>query len=104
MIVKWTRKAKLHLRKIALYYKKERSAKAAEKVLSQIERAAIALKDYPNMAAVEPLLSDMPDTFRSLVVGNQYKIVYTVNEAMEQINIVAIWNCWQNPDNLKNEL
>jgi plasmid stabilization system protein ParE len=78
MVIEWTDKAKRRLSEIFYYYQKVAGEKTASKIRNDIWSAAGALAAFPHMAAVEPVLSEFPETFRSLVVKEIYKIVYYV--------------------------
>jgi plasmid stabilization system protein ParE len=60
--------------------------------LDEIER----LRDFPQMAAVEPVLINEPQIFRALVVRHNYKVIYYIEG--DTIYIAAIWDCRQNPE------
>jgi plasmid stabilization system protein ParE len=77
MKLNWTEKADNRVDEIKAYYK-EKSIKAAEGIVTDIVAAVEPLIKFPQMAAIEPLLSDLPKSFRSLVVRHIYKIVYYV--------------------------
>lgn len=66
--------------------------------LDEIER----LERFPHMAAVEPLLIDEPQIFRSLVIRHHYKAIYYIEE--DCIYIAAIWDCRQNPENNQTKI
>ncbi|MDL2256161.1 type II toxin-antitoxin system RelE/ParE family toxin [Parabacteroides sp. OttesenSCG-928-G06] len=102
MVIQWSDLAATRLEEIALYYKHERSTKAARKVISQIKEATNTLKDFPRIAAIESLLSDHPETFRSLIISDIYKVVYYIDE--EIVRIVTIFDCRQNPERLYDEV
>jgi plasmid stabilization system protein ParE len=63
-------------------------------ILDEIER----LKNFPQMAAIEPILLDNTKVFRSLVVKKTHKVIYFIEN--ETVNIVSIWDCRQNPDTM----
>jgi Plasmid stabilization system protein len=60
--------------------------------LDEIER----LENFSQIAAIEPLLINKPQTFRSLVVHRNYKVIYYIEK--ETIYIAAIWDCRQSPE------
>jgi plasmid stabilization system protein ParE len=89
--------AEMHLNNIYdfIKVKSEKSAiNLYNNILDEIER----LRFFPQIAAIESILSDFPETFRSLVVKKTYKVIYFVKN--ETIYIVAIWDCRQNPNTL----
>ena len=99
MIIQWTEKAENQLDKIFDYIKVE-SKLSAIKIYNQILNEVEILTKFPNIAPIEPLLED--DFYRSLLVNRRYKVVYFVND--EIIYIVAVFDCRQNPDRLKQSL
>jgi hypothetical protein len=52
------------------------------------------------MAPIEPSLSGRSETFRALLVRNQYKIIYYVDELAGEVVIVTVWDCRRNPEKL----
>jgi plasmid stabilization system protein ParE len=100
MVIYWTDKAKQHLHNIFDYYAEVASSKIASKLVADITTATYPLAKFPQMAPVESALVEFPQEFRSLLVRKKYKVIYFVEN--ESIHIVAVWNCRQNPDNLKN--
>lgn len=79
----------------------EKSPLAASNIYNTIVDEVEVLAQFPQIAAVEELLADLPHTFRSLVVLKKYKIVYRVEKS--RVIIDKVWDCRQNPDNLKIE-
>lgn len=78
--------------------------KANQQQISDIYDAVLPLKTFPQMAAIEPLLSDVPITFRSLIVRSIFKVIYFIDEDKEVINIATIWDCRQDDKKLKEEV
>ena len=66
--------------------------------LDEIER----LQTFPQMAAVEPLLINEPQTFRSLVIRNHYKAIYYIEKDI--IYIAAVWDCRQSPKSNEDKI
>jgi plasmid stabilization system protein ParE len=58
------------------------------------------LQDFPRMAAIEPLLRDFPQKYRSLIVKRTYKVIYYVKNDI--IYISAIFDCRQDSQKLRN--
>lgn len=103
MVIDFQPNAENRLKEIHAYYK-EKSELAADRILSDIYDALIPLKDFPQMAAIEPLLADFPITFRSLVVRSIFKVIYFIDEEKKVINIATIWDCRQDEKKLKDEV
>ncbi|MCD8078925.1 MAG: type II toxin-antitoxin system RelE/ParE family toxin [Bacteroides sp.] len=77
------------------------SDRSATNLFNQIIEETKRLLNFPYMAALEPLLMDEPESYRSIVVRSHFKIIYFVDEKQETIVIVRVWDCRQNPDNLR---
>jgi plasmid stabilization system protein ParE len=102
MIIKWSKNAKDDLEKIITYHLEEKGIRATHKIYSQIEKAVKTLRNFPQMAAIEPLLSSESKEFRALLVTRIYKIIYYIDN--NTIVILAIFDCRQNPDKLKDKI
>jgi len=96
MVLIWLEPAKESLRAIRNYYKKEYSIKSAKKIVTQINSSVNLLKNFPEMASIEPLLVDEPLAYRSLVATRTYKVIYYVEN--NKIYIFDIWDCRQAPE------
>jgi plasmid stabilization system protein ParE len=103
MVVIWSDKAKFRVRQIFEFYE-QKSHKAALKLISDIETAGDSLSKFPQMAAIEPILSELPKVYRTLVIRDNYKIIYYVDDTKEVINIVTVWNCRQDGEKLKDDV
>ena len=80
---------------------KEKNEKAAINIYNELFDSVEKLKDFPQIAAIEPILSDFTLEYRSLIVLN-YKVVYTLNDGT--IYISAVWDCRQDPQILKRKI
>ena len=54
------------------------------------------------MAEAEQLLQERPETFRSLVVRQTYKVVYYIEDTV--IYIADVWDCRQSPEKMKKNI
>jgi plasmid stabilization system protein ParE len=99
MVIEWTAKAKQQLKNIFDYYAEVAGRKIAKRIVAEISDTTKLLANFPQMAAVEPVLSGFTKTFRSLVVKKTHKVIYYVEG--EKIYISAVWDCRQDPDRLK---
>jgi plasmid stabilization system protein ParE len=81
---------------------KLKNEKAAINIHDSILDEVGFLKSFPQIAPIEQAFTDLPKTYRSLVVKNTYKVVYYVED--EIIYIIAVWDCRQNPNKLKKKL
>jgi len=103
MVVVWLPLAKKRAKEIHSFYK-NKSKLAADKLVMDIKQATIPLAEFPQMGALEQNLSDLQISFRSLVVRDNYKIVYFIEEEKNTVNIATVWDCRQDDKKLKNEL
>jgi plasmid stabilization system protein ParE len=103
MEVVWSKKAVSRIKEIWDYYK-TKSKNAALMLVNDIDVAGNSLSKFPLMAAIEPSLSEMTKTYRALVVRNNYKIIYFINERNNTVYIVTVWDCRQDNQRLKSEL
>ena len=84
------------------HYYAEQSESYAVELYNQIIEETEQLQYFPQMAQKEPLLKEFKEDYRSLIVRTIYKIVYFVEN--ETVNIVAVFDCRQNPKKLKNDI
>jgi len=101
MVIIWLPLAEKALEDIFLFYE-EKNIQVARKIISDIRQATRQLATFPEMAAVEQLLSNRPEIFRSLVVKQTYKVVYFIKN--QYIYIADIWDCRQNPNKLSKRV
>lgn len=92
----WTDFAKSELKNIFDYHKEKVSVKIAKQIVEQIVVTVDELKSYPEMGVVEELLQSRSENFRYIISTN-YKIIYWINKAKEQIEIVDVFDTRQNP-------
>ena len=78
--------------------------RAAAKIYNDIVDETALLSEFPQMAAVEPLLGRMDKIFRSLVVARAYKVVYYIDEAANEIAVIEVWDCRQDPSKLRKNV
>jgi plasmid stabilization system protein ParE len=101
MVIEWSPKAKRDLAGIWNYYS-ERNIRAAAKILREIDSAALRIGRMPLSAPTELSLEDRPEGFRSMVVKQNYKIVYFLADG--KVNIAAIWDCRRDPAALRQSV
>jgi len=83
------------------YYAEYNEIYAVELYNHIIEEAEL-LQIFPYKAQREPLLLEYPEEYRSLIVWHSYKLVYFLEN--ETVNVVAIFDCRQNPRKLKKHI
>ncbi|MDO5665248.1 MAG: type II toxin-antitoxin system RelE/ParE family toxin [Bacteroidia bacterium] len=98
MKIIWSMEAVSDLDSIYEFYY-EKSPLVAANIYNTIVDEVDILIRFPKIAAVEELLADMSQIFRSLIVLNKYKVIYRIDN--QRIIIDKVWDCRQNPGNLK---
>ncbi len=102
MKVKWTYQAEEQLTQTAFYIQRCFGQKERRHFLNAVYEANALLSANPNIGAVEPLLSDRPSTYRSLIVNRLNKIVYRMYE--DYIEVAAFWDTRREPQKLINDV
>ncbi len=100
MIVLWTEFAENQLDGIYKYIQTYNSFAAIEIYNDIVDESAV-LAHFPYIGVIEPLLTEFPEEYRSLIVRRNYKIVYYI-EKETTIYVVAVFDCRQNPNKLKD--
>jgi plasmid stabilization system protein ParE len=93
----WSVPATMQLENIYHYYS-QRNIEAATRIYNNIIDEAEMLTQFPEMAAIEPILADYTRIYRSLIVKKHFKVVYRIEE--ENIYVVAVFDCRQDPQKL----
>ena len=97
----WTEPAKLQLREITDYLRREAGANTANKIRSRIAARPRILAANPHAGQREETLADRDEGFRYLVEGN-YKIVYYA--AGEMVYVVTVFDCRRDPAGMRGEV
>ena len=100
MEIIWLPLAEKALEAIFSFYE-EKSIQAAWKIITDILQATDQLSIHPEMAEAEQLLQERPETFRSLVVRQTYKVVNYIEDTV--IYIADVWDCRQFPEKMKKK-
>ena len=100
LIVYWTQFAEEKLEDIYVYYSLKASSRVAHKLIEGIINQSTKLEKNSFIGQKELLLVDRPQEFRYLVYKN-YKIVYWINVDKNRIEIVNIFDCRQNPEEIE---
>ncbi|MDP2891072.1 MAG: type II toxin-antitoxin system RelE/ParE family toxin [Bacteroidota bacterium] len=95
----WTDFSKSELHQIFDYYKETASLRIARKLVLEITKAVLKLKEQPNIGQKEKLLLNRKEEFRYLVCKN-YKVLYWLNESENRIEITDIFDTRQNPSKI----
>lgn len=102
--IRWDSKALDELRIAVLYCKKEYGKEVARKFRQRVIDDSNKLMANPHIGKIEPLLEDLPDNYRSLVIGRLHKLVYSLKEEGTVVYVQLLWDCRQNPNHLSELL
>ncbi len=74
--------------------------RAAQALYAEIFDRVDKLSVFPEMAAMERLLEEREEKYRSLVIKKRYKVIYRVDFRYDEIHIVSVWDCRRDPQAL----
>ena len=95
--------AKQQIREIAQNIQSAFGKKHRDNFMQKVKEARRLLADNPHLGPKEPLLSDSPRGYRSVVVTKLNKMVYYVdNDTI--IYIVDFWDVRREPSTLANQV
>ncbi len=94
--VYWTYFAEKKLDSIYSYYTNIAGKRVAQKLVNEIVEKSIKMEKSPFIGQLEPLLENRKEKFRYIIHGN-FKLIYWINELKNQIEIVNLFDCRQNP-------
>ena len=102
MRVVWMEQADEALSRTASFISNKFGKRASSKLMKEVYHIGCLLEDNPYMGAIEPLLAELPKTYRSIVVNRLNKIVYRI--VGDQIEIADFWDVRREPQKLANEI
>ena len=97
MKVHWEPRAKMALRQVAAYIRKEFGTKRAKRFKQEVDDTVNQLLRSPGIGQIDPLFSDRAMTYRSVIINGLNKLVYFVKE--DTVYIVGFWDIRQEPKN-----
>lgn len=102
MEIVWSPSALAHWQETVDYVFQEFGLQTAEKLVSLTDLWISNIEQYPNIGAVEPLLSRLQKQYRSVVVNKNNKIVYRVS--VDTIFVEDFWDTRREPKVLKDTI
>ncbi|MBR0169483.1 MAG: type II toxin-antitoxin system RelE/ParE family toxin [Bacteroidales bacterium] len=93
--------AKRQILNTARYIRREFGKKSKESFLQKVRETRRLLADNPYLGPIEPLLADLPQTYRSVVVAKVNKIVYRIVD--DRIEIADLWDCRREPNKQREQ-
>ena len=94
--------AKRQIADTARYIRQEFGKKSKESFLQKVRETRRLLANNPYLGPIEPLLADLPTTYRSVVVGKLNKMVYHIEG--DHIEVDDFWDCRREPKALAGEV
>jgi len=102
MKVIWLNTAQKHVDEIYDFLAQQ-SLRAAADIYNDIIDVVDNLARFPEMGMLEPSLCEELHAYRCLIVRQTYKVIYRVNADWDEVIIVSVWDCRQNPETLKRK-
>ena len=96
MKVVWDPRAKQTRSQVANYIRREFGAKRKIRFLQDVRDTVKNLSKAPYIGQIDPLFTDRPQTYRSVIVNGLNKMVYRVED--DTIYIVAFWDTRSEPE------
>ena len=73
-----------------------------KKVTNVLIEKIARLSKFPEMGYPEPLLANRPQRFRSIIIQEHYKFIYTIID--NKIQILDFWDMRMNPETLQRRI
>jgi len=96
MKVYFSEKTERRIDATAEYIKDEFGCNAEHNFKRKICDTVRLLRRNPYLGPIEPLLSDLPEAYRSIVVGSLNKMVYHIVD--DRIEVSDFWDCRREPE------
>lgn len=90
MRVIWQSSADRQRDQIAEYIRQEFGARRRRQFLKEVRQMTQKLKHSPGIGQIDPLFTDRPQTYRSVIINGLNKLVYRVDD--NTIHIVGFWD------------
>ena len=90
------------IRETAKYIKKEFGAKSESKFLQEVKYNVKLLGANPYIGSVELSLPNKTIVYRSIIVANRNKLVYTIKDNI--VDVIDFWDCRRNPKTLATQI
>ena len=95
MKVKWTERARDRKMDVADYIRRQFGTKRRTRFLQEVRETTQMLRNEPNIGKIDPLYTDRPLTYRSVIINGLNKMVYRVDGDI--IYIVDFWDTRREP-------
>ena len=95
MRVRWNKQSKEQLLRTASYIRHEFGQVTMDDFMKEVKRTNKLMSKNPYIGPVEPLLSDLPIEYHSIVFSNINKVIYRIVD--NHIEVVALWDTRREP-------
>lgn len=95
MKVIWNKNADRQFDQVAEYIRMSFGTKRRNEFIREVRQITILLEHNPELGAIEPLFSDRPITYRSIVINSLNKLVYYIED--DSIRVAAFWDTRREP-------
>ena len=102
MNVIWAEQASKAVKQTVNYIAAEHGRKKMEEFMQKVNAVGDLLGDNPYLGPTEPLLTNKPIAYRSVVVAKKNKIVYRIND--DRIEVVDFWDVRREPKALAKQV
>ena len=94
--------AKQQIRETTKYIYTEFGKDSKDDFINKLNQTKKLLETNPCLGPIEPLLSDLPSNYRSIVIGSLNKMIYRIlNDCIE---ISDFWDVRRDPNTLAGQL
>lgn len=93
---KWHPEAKRAMLDVAHFIQAKFGTKARKDFLSKVRNEEDLLRRSPNIGLIDPLFSDRPITYRSVIINGLNKMVYYVED--NTLHIAGFWDTRCEPE------
>jgi len=90
--------ARQKIRETARYIQSEFGKKYRDLLLYKVQETRLYLATNPHLGSIEPLLSNRPTTYRSVVITKLNKMIYCIDDTNAIIYIVDFWDTRREPE------
>ena len=104
MRIEITDRADAQVQATAEYIKELFGRRAEQKFKAKVREVTRLLAANPYLGPIEPLLADLPKTYRSVVIGKLNKMVYHIEDDEKTIYVDDFWDCRREPQALAREV
>lgn len=104
MKVIWQTNAKNGKSQVSSYIYRHFGIKRLRQFKQEVESSVKMVMLHPNIGIIDPLFSERPVAYRSIIINGLSKMVYRVDDENDVVYIVAFWDTRREPKNQANRV